>query len=474
MTIDGTAPAAFDELMALRDRSAPPAGEVTIVPGDTILPSRFLIGETAASIMSAIGIVLSDIHEDARGKRLPFTINRRHLEANLMADRFAAIRGGDGALTQAPQDPWMDKMRQCTQPFRTADGRYFLPHLNLDHLKARVLGVLQAEDEVDDIVAAVARRNALELEDEIAAARACGGMVRTEAEWLAHPHGAHLAAMPVVRITRVGDGPKIPLGEGARLLSGVRVLDLTRILAGPVAARTLAEEGADVLMVTAPHLPQVPQHVRDTSHGKRSTYADLETAEGRATLTRLVEGADVFSQGYRPGVLEARGFGPHDLARIKPGMVSVSITCFGPDGPFSDRAGWEQVAQVVTGIAAANGGDGPPKLIPVPACDYMTGYLGAYGALVALSRRAHEGGSWHVDVSLCQAGMMLLRQGVLPEERPVVPLTEAELAAFRTETDTPYGDLVHLKPVLDMPGAPAYWERPTTTIGAHPPEWLAA
>ena len=118
---------------------------------------------------------------------------------------------------------------------------------------------------------------------------------------------------------------------------------------------TLAEHGAEVLMVTAKHLPQTPEHVRDTSHGKRSCFLDLSAPDEAAKLKDLVRGADVFSQGYRPGVLAARGFGPEDLARTRPGIVTLTISCYGSGGPFADRAGWEQVAQTVTGIAHANG-----------------------------------------------------------------------------------------------------------------------
>lgn len=464
----------FTELMKIRDRPLPNSDEAMVLHGPTILPSRFFLSETGEQVMSAIGTVLSDISEDAGHGRRPFSFNSRHLEANLVADRFTALRMADGSTVPAPEDPWMAGMRAMTQPWPTADGRYYLPHLNLPHLQARVLNELGAEPTPDSIAAQIAQRNGEELEEAIAQVRATGGLVRTADEWLKHPQGKALSAKPVVKVTRIGDAPPKPLMQGERLLSSLRVLDLTRILAGPITARTLAEQGADVLMITSPHLPQAPQHVRDTSHGKRSAFVDLDTPEGRQTLTGLIEDADVFSQGYRPGALAARGFGPEEMAKARPGIVYVSISCFGLDGPFAGRAGWEQVAQAVTGIAAAMGAPGAPKLIPVPACDYITGYLGAFGALLALARRAVEGGSWHVEVSLCGAAMMLLRQGVLEAEREISPLTESELRAFRVDTPSSYGQLVHLAPVLDMPGAEAYWERPTTKLGEHQPEWIAA
>jgi crotonobetainyl-CoA:carnitine CoA-transferase CaiB-like acyl-CoA transferase len=260
-------------------------------------------------------------------------------------------------------------------------------------------------------------------------------------------------------------------------LGGIRALDLTRILAGPIAARTLAEHGADVLMVAAEHLPQIAEHVMDTSHGKRSCYLDLKTAEGAARLKELVRDADVFSQGYRPGVLSGLGFGPEDLAEVRPGLVYLSISCFGADGPFSHRAGWEQVAQTVTGICQEGGPNAAgtrPGLLPAAACDYTTGYLGAYGVLLALARRAREGGSYHVRVSLCQSGMFIYRQGKTEFAEPDMDISDAELDALRIDSNTAQGPLRHLGPVLQLSETQPHWSRPTPTLGGDAPEWLGA
>lgn len=302
--------------------------------------------------------------------------------------------------------------------------------------------------------------------------RACCGMVRTQEEWLAHPHGKHLASKPVIEIERIGDGPKKGLPEGGRLLSGVRVLDLTRILAGPLLARTLAEQGADVRMIAGNEPPQVQQHVRDTSHGKRSTILDIDTPNGRDKLLELASTADVFSQGYRPGAMAKHGFSPEELAKLNPNLIYVSTSCFGDGGPFSDRAGWEQIAQAVTGICHANGDGETPALIPVTACDYMCGYLGAFGTLVAMRLRAELGASWHVKVSLCQVGMLLLRQGILDANRDAELPSDAELDQFQMISETGYGTLKHFKPVLNMPSSPAKWDRVTPLLGSSEPVWL--
>ena len=320
---------------------------------------------------------------------------------------------------------------------------------------------------------AVATWNAIDLEAAIDEARACGAMVRTNAEWMAHPHGQTLAAKPIVEIIKVADSEPEPFAPGDRPLSGIKALDLTRILAGPIAARTLAEHGAEVLMVTTEGLPQIPHHVMDTSHGKRSCFLDLKNDADTTTLKALVAEADVFSQGYRPGIMQKLGFGPEQLAELRPGIVCVSISCFGADGPFSHRAGWEQVAQTVTGICNEGLPD-RPALLPAAACDYTTGYLAAYGVLLALARRATEGGSYHVRVSLCQSGMFIYRQGNVTYDVPDMDLTDEELGELRIETTPASGPLRHLGPVLQLSETPPRWIRPTPVLGGDTPEWPAA
>lgn len=333
-----------------------------------------------------------------------------------------------------------------------------------------MLGVLGCDLTPASVGAAVAARDAAELEEAIAAARVCGGMVRSAAEWRAHPHGALLASRPVISIERIGDAPVEPLPGGARPLSGLRVLDLTRILAGPVAARTLTEYGADALMIAGRDVPQIPAFVRETSHGKRSAFLDLDRAEEVAALRELVRGADVFSQGYRPGVLEARGFGPEALAEMRPGIVALSVSCYGHGGPLSDRAGWEQVAQAVTGICAEQGAPGAPELIPLPACDYLTGYLGALGVLMALERRAQEGGSWHVQVSLCRSAMFLQDHG--RHASPGAFPTAQDVAGYMVENDGPRGPMRFVGPIARLEGAELRYDRQSPALGGDAAQWL--
>jgi crotonobetainyl-CoA:carnitine CoA-transferase CaiB-like acyl-CoA transferase len=449
----------------------PADGEVSITGADPVFSTKFRIGETCASVLAGIGVAVSDIWEIRTGRRQNAAIDVRHAAAGLRSTTYMQRPDSDGVFRNVVNEDHL-AMRRITQPWPAKDGRWVLPHFGLPNLKERMLKLLGCEPTPESVAKAVAQWDALELEAAIDEHRVCGGMVRTNDEWLASAHGKVLAAKPIVEVIRIGDSEPEPFPEGDRPLSGIRALDLTRILAGPVAARTLAEHGAEVLMVAAERLPQIAEHVMDTSHGKRSCFLDLTVPEENARLKELVREADVFSQGYRPGMIGQLGFGPEELAEHCPGIVYVSISCYGADGPFSHRGGWEQVAQTMTGICH-EGSPERPQLLPAAACDYTTGYLAAYGALLALARRATEGGSYHVRVSLCQSGMFIYRQGEIAFEGPDMDLSEDELAELRIDSQPAFGPLRHLGPILRLSETPPRWSRPTPVLGGDAPEWPA-
>ncbi|MFG1394974.1 CoA transferase [Xanthobacter agilis] len=470
---------AFAELMAIRGMMPLDPSEVTLTGADPFFRTPFRIGEVSAAVLAARGVAANDLWELRTGRRQAIKVDARAAAAtSLSGGEETLLRGADGLHHPIPTAPAMKHMVALTQPWAAADGGYVLPHTNLPHLERRVLDVLACDSTVEAVSAAVGRWSADALEDALAAARACGGKVRTPQEWLAHPHGAYLAARPVVEITKVAESAPQPLPAGAAPLAGLRVLDLTRILAGPTAGLSLAEHGADVLMVTAPELPQVPAFVRDTSHGKRSAFLNFTRPEEADRLRALVREADVFIDGYRPERLGAHGFGVQELMALRPGLVHVSVNCFGSGGPFAGRAGWDQVAQAVTGICHTQGeasGAGRPELTPVFMCDFITGFLGAFGAMLALARRTREGGSYQVQVSLCQSAMLLQREGLVSgfSDAPG-RLTPPEFDALSVEVNgTCYGDLKTLGPVLGMAETPCRWSRPTPRLGGDRPEWLA-
>jgi hypothetical protein len=331
------------------------------------------------------------------------------------------------------------------------------------------MAVLGCSRDRDQIAAAVAAWNAQDLEDALAANRQCGAMARTAEQWAAHPQGQAMAGIPRVEIIKLADSDPRPLPAGDRPLAGVRVLDLTRILAGPTHARTLAQYGADVLYITSPKLPSSDVWVMDTNQGKLSAYLDLDEPSDVDRLRTLASEADVFAQGFRAGALERRGLGPHDLAKLRPGIIYVSINCYGHVGPWVERPGWEQLAQTVSGLATTQGTLDRPQRMPVAACDYTTGYLGALGTLVALGRRAREGGSYHVRASLVQSAMWFQRLG--PACDPELASGVGDPSDLTTEADTAWGRLTYPTPCVELSETPPEWPRPPVPLGTHPPSW---
>ena len=465
---------ALDELFRVRGCQNLDPGELQISGIDPVMDSKFKLGEVAAAAHASVGVGVNDIWELKTGRRQKIQISVRSAAASLKSNKFIEIRQRNGEY-QKLVDKDHEFNRQLNGIYRSKDGRWVLPHFGLNHLRDRMLSLLEAFPDQSSISKAVLKWDAIDLENAIAELNLCGGMVRDNSEWLAEPHGKVLSKKPVIEIIKIGESDPEPIPSSIRPLGGVRVLDLTRILAGPIAARTLAEHGADVLMVTAQSLPQVHAYVADTSHGKRSCFVDIKENEGARKLKDLTIGADIFSQGYRPGAMEKLGFGPEELSRIRPGIIYLSINCYGFDGEFSNRGGWEQVAQIMTGLTTIEGEStkmNSPSLLPAAANDYITGYLGAYGALLALARRAKEGGSYHVRVSLCQTAMMIYRNGKIQNELAPKELSLREIEDLSILSRTHLGEAKHLAPVLYLSETPPFWEMPTPKLGGNKAEWL--
>jgi crotonobetainyl-CoA:carnitine CoA-transferase CaiB-like acyl-CoA transferase len=458
----------------MREVGLPPAlaGRVELVGDGQPYTTPFPVVECAASVLGSIGAAASLLWEERTGESQPVTVARGHAGASLVGFGLQRLEGAD--LPEAP----MSRERPLVRLYRCRDGRWVHLQGQFAHLAERTCAVLGCDvgSGVEIVAERVARWDAPALEDALAHAGACGAMARTVPEWAAHPHGAAVAPMGRVSVEKIGQSaPEVPRGArrpggAGRPLDGVRVLDLSRLLAGPTNARTLAEHGAEVLLVNSPRLENIPLFVMDTSHGKRSCCLELDDPADAAVLRELVREADVFTQGYRAGSLERRGFGPEELAASRPGIVVVTINCYGDGGPWRLRPGWEQMAQTVSGMVIAQGGSDHPELLPAAACDYTTGYLAALGTVAALWRRAHEGGSYHVRASLCQTARWFTEAPAVPGE----PTGFGDLAPYLTTSDTPYGRLQHLGPAARLPATPPRWEVATAPIGTHPPAWQEA
>src|SRR5213596_3610843 len=438
---------------------------------DPILPTSFRIAETSAAALAATGLAVSDLWQLRTGLRQKVAVDARQATASLRSSHYLQM---DDTAVSTERNTIMGV-------YPAKNGRWSYLHCNFPNHRAAALSVLGVTEDREAVRQAVARWDALELEEAIIDAKGAGGMVRTMEEWAKHPQPAAIASLPLMEIVRIGASPPEKLPDGDRPLSGVRVLDLTRVLAGPTCARTLAEHGADVLRITGAHLPSIGYQEYDTGHGKLSAHLDLREPRDLETLRGLVRETDVFSQGYRPGSLARRGLSPEALAKLRPGIIFVSLYAFGHVGPWASRRGFDTIVQTVSGITSRQGelfpGSAPgPQFYPVSAIDYLTGYLMAFGAMVALRRRVSEGGSWLVRISLAQVGRWLVGRGQVPvAELKDVPkeFTLAELERWSMTSDTPACRLRHLGPVVRLSETPPRWARPSVPLGYHEPVWPA-
>ena len=255
----------------------------------------------------------------------------------------------------------------------------------------------------------------------------------------------------------------------------MRALDLTHVIAGPVCGRALAEHGAEVMRIGAPNGYYNESFVIDTGHGKLSAHLDLRTVSDRGRLLSPARECDVFIQGFRPGALAKLGLAPEDLWAVRPGLIYVTLSAFGHAGPWVQRRGFDSLLQSTSGIAHEGGNGTPPKHLPAQALDYATGYLAAFGALVALERRAREGGSYMVRVSLAQTGRWIQSLGRADSHDVALARLPAreDLQSWMTESETAFGSIRHVAPLLRMSETQPYWARPTAPYGAHPPSWPA-
>jgi crotonobetainyl-CoA:carnitine CoA-transferase CaiB-like acyl-CoA transferase len=357
--------------------------------------------------------------------------------------------------------------------YRCGDGRWVRLHTNLPHHCSGLLALLGCEHDRKAVERTLEGWKAEKLEDAAAEAGLVVTACRSFAEWDAHPQGQAVAKLPPFTIERIGDAPAKPLATAERPLSGIKVLDLTRIIAGPVCGRTMAAHGADVLLVTAAHLPSMLPLVIDTGRGKLSTSLDLREPSAREALTALVSDADIFVQGYRPGAIAAYGFGPQEVAKLRPGIVYVSLCAYGHEGPWAKRRGFDSLVQTVSGLNDAEAkafGSSEPKALPAQELDHATGYLLAFTAMSALARRAWQGGSWHVRCSLAQTGYWLRQLGRIDGMKCRDPRS-ADVRDLLEETPSGFGQLTAVRHAATMSETPPRWTRPSVPLGTHPPAW---
>ena len=304
--------------------------EVALRGADPVFPTPPRVGEFGAAAIAASALAAVRVLAQRTGVEQRVAVD---VDAAAAAMRSWTYLADAAAASRPPGDGGPQLF------FETEDGRWIFLHRRAAHHAARQERVLGCGGSDAEVAAAVRRWKGTDLEEAIVAADACAALVRSHEEWAAHEQAAAVAELPLLEVTRIGDSDPEPAGWGDRPLSGVRVLDVTHVLAGPTCARTLAEHGADVLRIGKSSAGDGNPMQRDTGHGKRSAVLDLKSADGASALRALVGGTDVFSQGYRPGALTALGFAPETAAALRPGIIYVSMSAFGTRGPWQDRRG---------------------------------------------------------------------------------------------------------------------------------------
>jgi crotonobetainyl-CoA:carnitine CoA-transferase CaiB-like acyl-CoA transferase len=443
-------------------------GTITIAGADPVVDSPHRLGAASAAALAAQGAAVAAIWRMRTGRGQNVTVDLRRAVVPGLRTVFAVAQGGK--RLRSP------RRYQGVHFFRTRDNRqiYLLRVRDYMEMLLGLLDLLQCSNDNAAVAGAVARWHSTELENAIAAAKLVGVVARRRDEWLDHSQGQWLAGRPPVSVEKIGEGEPEPFGPAPRPLSGIRVLDVTHVLAGPAASRVLAEQGADVLHIASHRHADTADKMVDTSFGKRSAYLDLDDERDRATLAELVRGCDVFVQSWRQGALARRGFSPQDIARLRPGAIHVSVSAYGSGGPWATRGGYDPVGQVASGFAIEEGSFDAPALAPTGTMnDYIAAYLAAAGALGALVRRAREGGSYQIEVSLTRASMFVMELGLLDTRpKPGLVFGLDPLPADLQVTSSPLGDVTFPTPITEYSETKPYWERPCGFFGADRPVWL--
>ena len=461
-----TSTEALAQLWTVLGQPADALSRVALTGTDPALPSSFAVGTLAQSTIAATALAAAQVDTLRTGRQQTVSVDMRHAALEFRSERYFRVDD------QLPPEPW-DKIAGL---YRCGDGRWVRLHTNFPHHRDGVLKLLGCAYDREAVAAALRQWKAEAFEEAAAQAGMVVTAARTFDEWDRHPQGIAVAGQPLMTIERIGDAAPEPLPhhtEG-RPLSGVRVLDLTRVIAGPVSGRTLAAHGADVLLITAPHLPAIPPLVIDTGRGKRSAQLDLRQAADAEQLRTLLRDTDIFVQGYRPGGVAGLSFSPEQAAALRPGIVYVSLCAYGYDGPWANRRGFDSLVQTASGFnwaeAKAAGVDKPHPL-PAQALDHGAGYLMAAGAMTALARRMTEGGSWHVRVSLAQTAHWLRSFGRVANGFDVPDPRYEDIGAYLETTPSGFGTLTAMRHAGQLSDTPPYWALPAVPLGTHAARW---
>jgi crotonobetainyl-CoA:carnitine CoA-transferase CaiB-like acyl-CoA transferase len=446
------------------DPGGPGALRVTGDPGR--LPSRLPVEDTAIACAGAALLAAAALHGQRggavgagrSGSRMGW-LDRGHVAAAVRSEAYLRVNGERGGPGFAP----------LSRFWRTADG-WVRTHANYPWHREALLRTLGCGDDPESVAKDIAARGARDVENLVVSAGGVAAAVRTEAGWQAEPPGLAVAATRLVEGTETGGAPGRRRPAGPLPASGIRVLDLTRVIAGPVATRYLAALGADVLRLDSPRRPELTLHAYDGLPGKRSALLDLGAADGTARLHDLLSRADVLVHGYRPHALDRFGLTPDIVAERHPGLVIVSLSAWGSGGPWGGRRGFDSIVQAACGIAMIESADGErPGALPCQLLDHGTGYLCAAAALRALARQAVRGGTQFRELCLARTASWLLSQD--RQETAAGSVPDSDARAWLTTIGSADGPVTTVLPPGQLDGHGFAWPRTLSRYGGDQAAW---
>ena len=442
---------------------ANPLQQLSLTGDLPVLPSSFAVTAAAQASIAVAAAMASVIAYKRTGKYLHVAVNS--IDAAMECTGAFKVNG-----VIPPQFAPLSGL------YQTSDG-YIRMHANFDHHRDIILNTVGLATGTNTSRAEAEEKiktwETDELDQAIMQAGGACAALRTFEQWDSHPQANHLKQLPLIEITKIGDAEPRTLSKIStqdQPLTGIRALDLTRILAGPICGRTLAAYGAEVMLINSPHLPNI-ENIADTSRGKLSAHIDLQTTEGNKVLHSLIAASNVFVQGYRPGAIAALGFGPEEIATQYPGIIYTSLSAYGRSGAWSNRRGFDSLVQTATGFNSAEAqafGSASPKAMPVQILDYASGFLMAFGTQVALHRQATEGGSYHVQVSLARTGQWLRSLG---QSNQHLDIQSPDPDQYLHPYQSGFGDLQAIRLATKINSVTADGKRQSMPPGAHPPIW---
>lgn len=461
----------LDALLALgRLSRGDTGGSIAFRGNDPLVESVYRLGAIAAVGRMAPAVAAAALHRMRTGRGQDLEVDLSRVIHELAPD----VRL-NGYTPVDLQSVWVLRNGYHGYFTPTRDGRH-VTYANMypDLLEAitEVIGVPPYRKA--EILKAIGRWNALELEEAASARGACMVMVRTPEEWRAEAQSKVLDALPVIQIEKLGDSPPEPLPplprDDPRPLSGIRALGLARILAGATIGTSLAEQGADVLNIWSPEAFETNNAYIYAHMGMRPAWIPERTPAGQERIRALVKQADVFFENRREGSMDRRGLSFEDCAKLRPGIIYVSLRAYGHEGPWKDRVGFDTPVLCAMGATVAEGSLAEPRVPPMkPINDWVAGWFGAFGTMAALRLRATEGGSWRVRVSLARTCQWWMQwPGFDKPVRPIARPAAIDYAVART----PLGEYQGIPCQVRYSETQPWFETPLSVIGSARPEFL--